>query len=40
MTKTTLGEFFSFLKKNPKNGKQIVKVLVTVKLNKNLMPRI
>jgi hypothetical protein len=34
-----LGEFFSF-KKIPKNGKQIAKVFETIKLNKNLMPRI
>jgi hypothetical protein len=30
-----LGEFFSFLKKIPKNEKQIAKVVETIKLNKN-----
>jgi hypothetical protein len=38
MTKTNFG-FFSF-KKIPKNGKQIAKVLETIKLNKKLMLRI
>jgi hypothetical protein len=38
MVKTNLGEFFSFLKEFPKNGKQIVKVLETIKLSKSLMP--
>jgi hypothetical protein len=32
-----LGEFFSFLKKIPKNGKTITKVFETIKLNKKLM---
>jgi hypothetical protein len=32
-----LGEIFSFLKKFPKNGKQIAKVLETILLNKKLM---
>jgi hypothetical protein len=35
-----LGEIFSFLKKIPKNGKQIAKVLETIILNKTLMPTI
>jgi hypothetical protein len=33
MDKTTLGEYFSFLKNFPKNGKQIAKVLETIKLD-------
>jgi hypothetical protein len=33
MAKTNFGEFFSFLKKFPKKGKQIAKVLETIKLN-------
>jgi hypothetical protein len=37
MVKKKLGDFFSFLKKVPKNGKQIAKVLETIKLSKNLM---
>jgi len=32
-----LGEFFSSKKKISKNGKQIIKVLETIKLNKKLM---
>jgi hypothetical protein len=32
--------FFIFEKKTQKNGKQIAKVLETIKLNKTLMPRI
>jgi hypothetical protein len=35
--KTNLGDFFSFLKKFPKNGKQITKFFETIKLNKKLM---
>jgi len=35
--KKHLGEVFSFLKKIPKNGKQITKVFETIKLNKKLM---
>jgi hypothetical protein len=38
VAKKHLGEFFSFIKKFPKNGKQIAKILETVKLSKNLMP--
>jgi hypothetical protein len=37
MAKTKFGEFFSFKKKFPKNGKQIAKVLQSIKLNKNLI---
>jgi hypothetical protein len=33
--KKNFGELFSFLKKLPKNGKQITKVFETIKLNKN-----
>jgi hypothetical protein len=34
-----LGELFFIKKKFPKNGKQIAKVLETIKLNEKLMPR-
>jgi hypothetical protein len=38
MVKTNLGDFiFSFLKKILKNGKQMAKVLETIKLSKTLM---
>jgi hypothetical protein len=32
-----LGEIFSFLKKIPKNGKQIAKIIETIILNTKLM---
>jgi hypothetical protein len=35
-----LGEFFSFWKKFPKDGKKFAKVLETIKLSKTLMPKI
>jgi hypothetical protein len=37
---TNFGELFSFLKKLPKNGNKIAKVLETIKLNKTLMLKI
>jgi hypothetical protein len=40
MSKNKFGGFFSFLETNPKNGKEIAKVLETIKVNKKLMPRI
>jgi hypothetical protein len=39
VVKKTEGVFF-ILKKIPKNGKKIAKNFETIKLNKNLMPRI
>jgi hypothetical protein len=38
MVKKNLGDFFLKIENFPKNGKQIAKVLETIKLNKKLMP--
>jgi hypothetical protein len=40
VAKNKFGGIFSFLKKIPKNEKQIAKVFQTIKLNKKLMPNI
>jgi hypothetical protein len=40
VAKKILGEIFSFMKIFPKIGKQIARVLETIKLSKNLMPTI